>query len=171
MYKINVPGRGEITAPALLLTTTGRKSGDKFVLPLFYGTDGDSYFVVASKGARARTPWVVPQYPRYPGCRGAGRDQETEGAGEDCNRGRTHSALEEGARILAALRRLSAQDGTRDSGSRAGSYPLGGVCQFRRRGDITIFCSLWTRAEPCLQGFRGPASVDWRVRTVPRDTL
>ena len=31
MYKINVPGRGEITAPALLLTTTGRKSGDKFV--------------------------------------------------------------------------------------------------------------------------------------------
>ena len=23
MYKINVPGRGEITAPALLLTTTG----------------------------------------------------------------------------------------------------------------------------------------------------
>ncbi len=29
MYKITVPRRGEITAPALLLTTTGRKSGDK----------------------------------------------------------------------------------------------------------------------------------------------
>src|SRR6516165_10609799 len=27
MYKRNVPGRGEITAPALLLTTTGRRSG------------------------------------------------------------------------------------------------------------------------------------------------
>jgi hypothetical protein len=27
MYKITVPRRGEITAPALLLTTTGRKSG------------------------------------------------------------------------------------------------------------------------------------------------
>ena len=43
-----VPGRGEITAPALLLTTTGRKSGEKFIFPLFYGTNGDSYFVIAS---------------------------------------------------------------------------------------------------------------------------
>jgi F420H(2)-dependent quinone reductase len=50
MYKTTVPHRGEITAPALLLTTVGRKSGDKFVLPLFYGTEGGSYFVVASKG-------------------------------------------------------------------------------------------------------------------------
>src|ERR1700738_2306242 len=58
MYKINVPGRGEITAPALLLTTTGRKSGDKFIFPLFYGTDSDSYFVVASKGG-------APQHPGW----------------------------------------------------------------------------------------------------------
>ena len=33
MYKVNVPDRGEITAPALLLTTTGRKSGHKFIFP------------------------------------------------------------------------------------------------------------------------------------------
>jgi deazaflavin-dependent oxidoreductase (nitroreductase family) len=56
MYKINVPGRGEITAPALLLTTTGRKSGEKFIFPLFYGTDGDSYIVVASKGGAPEHP-------------------------------------------------------------------------------------------------------------------
>jgi proline iminopeptidase len=56
MYKINVPGRGDITAPALLLTTTGRKSGDKFIFPLFYGTDGGSYFVVASKGGAPEHP-------------------------------------------------------------------------------------------------------------------
>ena len=56
MYKMTVPGRGEITAPALLLTTTGRKSGDKFIFPLFYGTDGDSYFVVASKGGAPEHP-------------------------------------------------------------------------------------------------------------------
>jgi hypothetical protein len=36
LYTIDVPGRGEITAPALLLTTTGRKSGEKFIFPLFY---------------------------------------------------------------------------------------------------------------------------------------
>ena len=53
MYKANVPDRGEITAPALLLTTTGRKSGDKFIFPLFYGTEGGSYFVVASKDRKS----------------------------------------------------------------------------------------------------------------------
>jgi hypothetical protein len=119
LYKINVPGRGEITAPALLLTTTGRKSGDKFILPLFYGTDGDSYFV-RLEGRRARTPRMVPQYPRQSRRRGTGWDEEAKGAGEDCNRRRTHSALEKGARILAALCRLSAQDRTRDPGGRAG---------------------------------------------------
>jgi len=56
MHKIDVPGRGEITAPALLLTTTGRKSGDKFIFPLFYGTDGDRYFIVASKGGAPEHP-------------------------------------------------------------------------------------------------------------------
>src|SRR5260370_23502206 len=58
MYKITVPRRGEITATALLLTTTGRKSCDKFIFPLFYGTDGGSYFVVASKGG-------APQHPGW----------------------------------------------------------------------------------------------------------
>jgi proline iminopeptidase len=56
MYMINVPGRGEITAPALLLTATGRKSGEKFSFPLFYGTDGDRYFIVASKGGAPEHP-------------------------------------------------------------------------------------------------------------------
>jgi deazaflavin-dependent oxidoreductase (nitroreductase family) len=56
MYKIDVPGRGEITAPALLLTTTGRKSGEKFIFPLFYGTDGGSYVIVASKGGAPEHP-------------------------------------------------------------------------------------------------------------------
>jgi deazaflavin-dependent oxidoreductase (nitroreductase family) len=57
-YTRNVPGRGDITAPALLLTTTGRKSGDKFMFPLFYGMDGDRYFVIASKGG-------APQHPGW----------------------------------------------------------------------------------------------------------
>ena len=110
MYKIDVPGRGEITAPALLLTTTGRKSGDKFIFPLFYGTDGDRYFVSRLEGRRAPTSWLVPQYPRQPRCRGPSRDQEAEGAGEDGDRQRAHPTLEKGARVLAALRRLSTQD-------------------------------------------------------------
>ena len=66
MYKTTVPERGEITAPALLLTTIGRKSGDKFVLPLFYGTEGGSYFVVASKGARPNTRDGIAIFWRTP---------------------------------------------------------------------------------------------------------
>jgi deazaflavin-dependent oxidoreductase (nitroreductase family) len=56
MYKIDVPGRGEITAPSLLLTTTGRKSGEKFIFPLFYGTEGGSHIIVASKGGAPEHP-------------------------------------------------------------------------------------------------------------------
>src|SRR3974377_164952 len=56
MYKMTQPGRPEITVPSLLLTTTGRKSGERFVFPLFYGKAGDSYIVVASKGGARQHP-------------------------------------------------------------------------------------------------------------------
>ena len=58
MYKITPPGLSEMTVPALLLTTTGRKSGEQFIFPLFYGKAGDSYIVVASKGG-------APQHPGW----------------------------------------------------------------------------------------------------------
>jgi F420H(2)-dependent quinone reductase len=66
MYKVTLPQRGEITAPALLLTTTGRKSGNKFIFPLFYGTDGGSYFVIASREARPNTQVGIKIFSRTP---------------------------------------------------------------------------------------------------------
>lgn len=46
--------------PTLLLTTTGRKSGEPRALPLIYGTDGDSYVIVASKGGMPTHPvWFL----------------------------------------------------------------------------------------------------------------
>ena len=46
--------------PTLLLTTTGRKSGEPRALPLFYGTAGGSYIVIASKGGLATHPlWYL----------------------------------------------------------------------------------------------------------------
>jgi deazaflavin-dependent oxidoreductase (nitroreductase family) len=42
--------------PSLLLTTTGRKSGEKFTFPLFYGETGGSYIIVASKGGAPDHP-------------------------------------------------------------------------------------------------------------------
>jgi deazaflavin-dependent oxidoreductase (nitroreductase family) len=60
MYKMTQPGRPEITVPALLLTTTGRKSGEKLIFPLFYGETGASYFIVASKGGAPKHPsWYL----------------------------------------------------------------------------------------------------------------
>ena len=58
IYTMNLPDRPALTVPSLLLTTTGRKSGEKYVFPLFYGRDDDSYFVVASKGG-------APEHPKW----------------------------------------------------------------------------------------------------------
>ena len=44
----------------LVLTTTGRRSGDKRRNALIYGTDGDDYVVVASKGGHKNHPlWYL----------------------------------------------------------------------------------------------------------------
>jgi deazaflavin-dependent oxidoreductase (nitroreductase family) len=46
--------------PTLLLTTTGRKSGEPRALPLLYGAVGDSYAVIASKGGMPDHPlWYL----------------------------------------------------------------------------------------------------------------
>ena len=59
MYKANPPGYGERIVPSLLLTTTGRKSGERFIFPLYYGETGDGgYIIVASKGG-------APQHPGW----------------------------------------------------------------------------------------------------------
>ena len=40
----------------LLLTTTGRKTGEKRTAPLIYAQDGDHYVIVASKGGAPEHP-------------------------------------------------------------------------------------------------------------------
>jgi len=46
--------------PCLILKTTGRKSGEAKVLPLIYGTDGDRFVIVASKGGAPKHPaWYL----------------------------------------------------------------------------------------------------------------
>ncbi len=44
--------------PTLLLTTTGRKSGEPRTTPLIFGRDGSDYLVVASMGG-------APQHPNW----------------------------------------------------------------------------------------------------------
>jgi F420H(2)-dependent quinone reductase len=63
--KLNVPlyrlsgGRigGRIAkAPVLLLTTTGRKSGQRRTVPVVYLADGENYVVIGSNAGHSRTP-------------------------------------------------------------------------------------------------------------------
>jgi deazaflavin-dependent oxidoreductase (nitroreductase family) len=56
MYTVTPPGYSEMSVPSLLLTTTGRKSGEKLIFPLFYGETGNSYIIVASKGGAPDHP-------------------------------------------------------------------------------------------------------------------
>jgi len=44
--------------PTLLLTTTGRKTGEQRTTPLIFGQDGDKYLVVASRGG-------APTHPKW----------------------------------------------------------------------------------------------------------
>ena len=123
MYEMTQPGRPEIAVPSLLLTTTGRKSGERYVFPLFYGKDGDGCIVVASKGG-------APQHPGWYRNLLTNSDVEVQvGTAKLKARARTatgeeRAALAKSARVLAALRRLSAQDRARDPGGRAGSRAL-----------------------------------------------
>ena len=47
-------------APVLLLTTTGRKSGQERTTPLIYGRSGDDVLLVASNGGNPKhPPWYL----------------------------------------------------------------------------------------------------------------
>ena len=47
-------------APTLILTTTGRRSGEERLTPLIYGMAGENPMVVASKGGNPRHPaWYL----------------------------------------------------------------------------------------------------------------
>jgi deazaflavin-dependent oxidoreductase (nitroreductase family) len=53
-------GGGIGLVPSLLLTTVGRRSGQKRTSPLFYGTAGDAYVIIGSKGGADTQPkWYL----------------------------------------------------------------------------------------------------------------
>ncbi len=56
----STPLGGPGVLPTLLLTTTGRKSGEPRALPLIYSEAGDSYVIIASKGGMPTHPiWYL----------------------------------------------------------------------------------------------------------------
>jgi deazaflavin-dependent oxidoreductase (nitroreductase family) len=64
----STPLGGPGLLPTLLLTTTGRKSGEPRALPLIYGEAGDAYVVVASKGGLPEHPLWFRNLEAQPEC-------------------------------------------------------------------------------------------------------
>ncbi len=65
----STPLGGPGLLPTLLLTTTGRKSGELRSLPLIYGNGGDSYAVIASKGGMPSHPLWYQNLAAQPECK------------------------------------------------------------------------------------------------------
>jgi deazaflavin-dependent oxidoreductase (nitroreductase family) len=64
----STPVGGPGVLPTLLLTTTGRKSGEPRALPLIYGEAGDAYVVIASKGGMPTHPLWYRNLEAHPDC-------------------------------------------------------------------------------------------------------
>ena len=77
IYTVTPPGYSELHVPSLLLTTAGRKSGEKYVFPLFYGDEGNSYIMVASKGGAPEHPGWYKNLARQSRGRGPGRARKS----------------------------------------------------------------------------------------------
>ena len=125
MHKPTQAGRPDLTVPSLLLTTIGRKSGEKFIFPLYYGKAGDSYIVVASKGGAPRHPGWYRNLLADPEVEVQVGTAKIQGAGPHRHRRGARPAVARGTQILAALRRLPEEDRARDPGCRARPRPLG----------------------------------------------
>ena len=138
MFKPTQPGRPDMTVPSLLLTTTGRKSGEKFIFPLYYGKTGDSYIVVASKGGAPQHPGWYRNLLAKPEAEVQVGTEKFQGAGPDRHRRGARPAVARGAEILAALRRLPEEDRARDPGRRARPRPLVAPIQRLQPGFPTL---------------------------------
>jgi len=64
----STPVGGPGLLPTLLLTTTGRKTGQPRALPLIYGEAGPGYVVIASKGGMPNHPIWFSNLEAEPRC-------------------------------------------------------------------------------------------------------
>ena len=114
--KLNVPvyrlsgGRigGKVgEAPVLLLTTTGRKSGEQRTAPVLYLDHGEAIILIDTNAGNERLPGLVPQPEGEPGGRGRDRARERRTVRRPGRRGRrARRALARLQRPVRGLRRL-----------------------------------------------------------------
>ena len=105
-------------APVLLLTTVGRKSGEKRVAPLIYARDGERVLVVASKGGMDHHPLWYRNLVAHPEVEvQIGADVRPMTA-HTASASREGAALAEGRGGVPRLRRLPGAHDPRHSGRR-----------------------------------------------------
>lgn len=76
-------------APVLLLTTVGRKSGERRTAPVLYLADGDRFVVVASKGGFSKHPFWYRNLESNPNVEvevGGGRQKMTAKRASDAEK-------------------------------------------------------------------------------------
>ncbi len=94
----------------LLLTTTGRRSGQSRTTPLIYGRAGDRYLVVASRGGAPTHPGWYENLVAQPVVQ-VQVMADRFSARAPRHRGGEAGAVEDDDRDLAALRRVPEADG------------------------------------------------------------
>ena len=107
----------------LLLTTKGRKSGEQRTTPLIYGTAGDDYVIVASKGGSDEPPGWYVNLEADPEVEVQVLDDTLHRPRPHRDAGREAGAVGADGRRVAALRRLPGEHRPRDPG-RGARAPL-----------------------------------------------
>jgi len=123
------------TAPVLLLTTRGRRSGQNRITPLIYLVDGADVVVVGSLGGSANAPAWWHNLQAYPAALDGARDRgDRRGAGPPLGTPRGD---------LPALRQLCARHLAPDPGRRApstrkvdGTHPASRRSHHRARSPV-----------------------------------
>ncbi len=103
----------------LILTTTGRRSGEKRSTPLIYGTSGDDYLVVASKGGAPDHPAWYLNLSEHPEVDVQVRADRFHARARTATAERAPGAVEGDGLDLARIRRVPDEDRPRDPGRRA----------------------------------------------------
>ena len=130
----STPLGGPGVLPTLLLTTTGRKSGQPRPLPLIYGEAGNAYVVIASKGGLPNHPTWFHNLEANPRCEADGRRQEAQRPRAHRGRRRARAAVEADGGDLSAVRGVpDPSDAAGDSGGGVGSGVITTAARTRRR--------------------------------------
>ena len=90
----------------LLLTTTGRKSGEQRTTPLIHAVDGDRFVVIASKGGAPEDPAWFRNMQADPTRRSRCGPRQIPVADVDGRRRRARAPVGRDGRGMARIRRL-----------------------------------------------------------------